>query len=82
MYKLFALFAIIIIVTGVVVLAVPKSDPVATTRSLTPEEMTVPSVLVWVRDIAEDVQAPLSILFGIVSLYWNRKNYVRQRERG
>ncbi len=82
MYKLFALFAIIIIVTGVVVLAVPKSDPVATTRSLTPEEVTVPGVLVWVRDIAEDVQAPLSILFGIVSLYWNRKNYVRQREQG
>lgn len=81
MSKVLALLAIVLILTGVVMLAVPRQE-VAETRSLAPEEITVPGVAVWARDIAEQVQAPLSIAFGIISLYWNRKNYLKQQGRG
>jgi Zn-dependent protease with chaperone function len=81
MSKIFILLALLLIVSGAIVLAIPAAETAATTRSLTPEEMTVPALAVWARDIADQVQAPLSIVFGLVSLYWNRKNYLKQQAR-
>lgn len=78
MSKLLTLFAIVLILSGIIVLAVPREEA-AGTRSLSPEAIAVPGVLVWARDVAEEVQAPLSILFGVISLYWNRKNYLKQK---
>lgn len=78
MSKILALLAVVLILGGVVLLAVPRQEA-ASARSLAPEEMTVPAVLVWARDVAEQVQAPLSIAFGLISLYWNRKNYLKQQ---
>ncbi len=78
MSKLIALFAIVLILSGVLLLAVPREEA-SGTRSAAPEAIAIPSVLVTARDIAEQVQAPLSILFGIISLYWNRKNYLKQK---
>lgn len=78
MSKILALLAILLILTGVVLLAVPHAEAPGT-RSLAPEGLAVPAFLVQARDIAEEVQAPLSILFGLVSLYWNRKSYLKQQ---
>lgn len=78
MSKIIALLAIILIISGAIVLAVPR-EQAETTRSLTPQELTVPGVFVWARDVAEQVQAPLSIAFGLISLYWNRKSYLKNQ---
>jgi hypothetical protein len=83
MSKIFALLAIILILTGIVVLAGPYVESEMATRSLAPETAPLTSIFTQLRQAAEAVQAPLSILFGVVSLYWNRKNYLRQqRARG
>lgn len=82
MSKIIALLAIILIISGAIVLAVPRQEPAAersAERSLAPEELSVPGVFVWARDIADQVQAPLSIAFGLISLYWNRKSYMKQQ---
>lgn len=80
MSKLFALFAIILILSGILVLAGPYLESEVATRSLAPEAASpLASLLLQVRQVAESVQAPLSIVFGVVSLYWNRKNYLRQQ---
>ncbi len=81
MSKLVALLAVLLILIGTVLLAVPREEP-AGSRSLAPESIAVPAVLVQVRELAEQVQAPLSIVFGLVSLYWNRKSYLKQRSGG
>ena len=78
MKTIFALFAVLLIATGVVLLAIPREEPQrATTRSVGPQ---VISYAVRARDLAEQVNAPLSILFGIVSLYYSRKRYLVERD--
>jgi hypothetical protein len=81
MSKLVALLAILLIATGALLLAVPREEPSAT-RSLAPDSIAMPALVVRAREIAETVQAPLSIAFGLISLYWNRKNYLKQQGRG
>lgn len=77
MTKIFALLAIALIATGLLVLAVPREDPSAPgARSLSPQAaVEVPSYLLRAREVAEQVNAPLSILFGFVSLYYSRRSY-------
>lgn len=77
MTKFFALLAIALIATGLLVLAVPREDPSAPgARSLSPQTaVEVPSYLLRAREVAEQVNAPLSILFGFVSLYYSRRSY-------
>jgi hypothetical protein len=74
MSKIFALLAIGLILSGALVLAVPREgDPAA--RSLGVNPSAVPPIVNRARDIAEQVNAPLSILFGLVSLYYSRRTY-------
>ena len=48
----------------------------ATARSLAPEAVSVaPPIIARAREIAEQVNAPLSILFGLVSLVYSRRTY-------
>ena len=81
MTKIFALLALLLIASGVLVLAVPKpTTPVATERSLGPQAAKKLTLADQAREIAEMVNAPLSILFGLVSLYYSRRNYVQNRD--
>jgi uncharacterized membrane protein len=84
MTKIFALLALLLIASGVIVLAVPKpAQPVVTERSLGPLGPLgtgAQSIADQARDIAEKVNAPLSILFGLVSLYYSRRNYIQNRD--
>jgi hypothetical protein len=74
MSKIFALLGIALIVSGALVLGLPYLEETpSASRSLAPES-AASSLIVRAREIAEIVQAPLSILFGLISLYWNRKN--------
>ncbi len=89
MSKIFALLAVLLIVTGILVLAVPREagQPMAPRpeSSLSPQAMKhgtdAQSLLRRARDIAEQANAPLSILFGLVSLYYSRRTYNINRER-
>jgi hypothetical protein len=79
MSKIFALLAIVLILSGALVLAGPFLEPELASRSLAPQAAQPLSLFAQVREMAEAVQAPLSIAFGVISLYWNRKNYLKQK---
>lgn len=81
MSKIIALFAVLAILTGVIVLAVPREAPPApaATRSAGPPPEL--SMIAKVRDIAEQANAPLSIIFGLISLYYSRRTYLAQGKR-
>jgi hypothetical protein len=76
MSKLFALLAVALIATGILVLAVPREEGATGARSLSPQAVSdTPAYLLRARELAEQVNAPLSILFGLVSLYYSRRSY-------
>lgn len=83
MTKFFALLAVALIATGALVLGVPKEDPAGPgARSLSPQSaVEIPAYLLKAREVAEQVNAPLSIVFGLVSLYYSRRNYNINRAR-
>lgn len=82
MTKIFALLALLLIASGALILAVPKpaAPPPSAERSLTPTAVPPPTLVDQAREIAEKVNAPLSIVFGLVSLYYSRRTYVLSRE--
>lgn len=80
MSKIFALLAVLLILSGALLLAVPREEPRAS-RGLAPEAIAVPSLVAQAREIAEQVNAPLSIVFGLVSLFYSRRSYLVNRER-
>lgn len=81
MTKIFALLAVLLIASGAIVLVVPKSTPTAVTeRSIGPQGAPIQSIADQAREIAEKVNAPLSIIFGLVSLYYSRRNYIQNRD--
>lgn len=76
MSKIFALLAVALIATGLLILAVPREQSSTGARSLSPQAVSdVPHYLLNARDIAEQVNAPLSIVFGLVSLFYSRRSY-------
>lgn len=76
MSKIFALLAVALIATGLLVLAVPREEGSSGARSLSPQSVTeMPVYLLRARELAEQVNAPLSILFGLVSLFYSRRSY-------
>jgi hypothetical protein len=82
MSKIFLLLAVALIATGILVLAVPRDEGSTGARSLSPQAVTeTPPYLLKARDLAEQVNAPLSILFGLVSLYYSRRTYHINRAR-
>lgn len=82
MTKVFALLALLLITSGVLVLALPKpqAPPPSAERSIAPQSVEAPTLVDQARDIAEKINAPLSIVFGLVSLYYSRRTYVLNRE--
>ncbi|WP_072397169.1 hypothetical protein [Hyphomicrobium sp. CS1GBMeth3] len=76
MSKVFALLAVALIATGILVLAVPREEGAPGARSLSPQAVSdTPQYLLRARELAEQVNAPLSIVFGLVSLYYSRRSY-------
>jgi hypothetical protein len=73
MSKLFALLAVALIATGLLVLAVPPDEGVTGARPQSVSETRV--YLLKAREVAEQVNAPLSIFFGLVSLFYSRRSY-------
>ena len=81
MTKIFVLLAIVLILSGGLVLFGPQAEQMAT-RSLAPEAVSVaPTLIARAREIAELANAPLSILFGLVSLFYSRRSYNINRAR-
>ena len=78
MSKIFSLLAVLLILTGIILIAAPhpRTPPL---ESLPAGGMQ--AIVQQTREIAEQVQAPLSSLFGLISLYWNRKNFLKQQEK-
>ncbi len=76
---IFAVFGLALIITGAVILLVPREEPRAQTRSIGPQ---VVSMAARVRDVADQVNGPLSIVFGLISLYYSRKRYIVERDGG
>jgi hypothetical protein len=85
MTKVFVLLAIVLMLSGGLVLFGPQAERMATevgTRSLAPEAVSVaPSLIARAREIAELANAPLSILFGFISLFYSRRSYNINRAR-
>lgn len=82
MTKIFALLAVALIATGVLVLAVPREEGASGARSLSPQAVSdTPPYLLRARELAEQVNAPLSIVFGFVSLYYSRRTYNINKQR-
>jgi hypothetical protein len=78
MSKIFALLAILLIATGIVLVAIPKVTPGAGAPSLGPESIAAPAL---VNQAREQVNAPLSIVFGLVSLFYSRRSYQVNKAR-
>ncbi|MGE3067678.1 MAG: hypothetical protein AB7K67_19025 [Hyphomicrobiaceae bacterium] len=77
MSKLVVLLALILIASGVIVLGAPYY--IASQG----QGMAVGQAQSWVlqlRHVAEQVNAPLSIVFGLVSLFYSRRTYLIRRE--
>lgn len=81
MSKIFALLALLLIATGIILMAVPKEDAGNGTRSLAPESIAAPAIVNQARELAEQVNAPLSIVFGLVSLFYSRRSYQVNKAR-
>jgi uncharacterized membrane protein len=77
MTKFFMVLAILLILTGTLLLAVPREAPGVLTRGA-PAQVTV---IGKARDMAEAVNAPLSILFGLISLFYSRRTYLAQSKK-
>jgi hypothetical protein len=82
MTKVFVLLAIVLILSGALVLFGPQAEQVAASRGLMPESVSgAPSLIARAREIAEQANAPLSILFGLISLVYSRRSYNLNRAR-
>jgi hypothetical protein len=82
MSKIFALLAVALIATGILILAVPREEGSPGARSLSPQSISeTPAYLLRAREFAEQVNAPLSIFFGLVSLFYSRRSYQINKAR-
>lgn len=82
MAKIFALLGIVLILSGAILLAVPRQQapaPRSATPSIGVQVQQVPAVITTIRSLAEQANAPLSILFGLMSLYYTRRTYLNSR---
>ncbi len=80
MTKIFAALAVLLILSGVLVLALPRPETGGSgPRGIAPTAQQAPTAVAMIRNIAEQANAPLSILFGIVSLYYSRRTYLNSQ---
>lgn len=76
---IFAVFGLALILVGGIILLVPREEQRAQTRSINTQQ--VMSLAGRVRDVADQVNGPLSIVFGLISLYYSRKRYIVERDK-
>lgn len=79
MRMIFAVFGLLLLLTGSILLLVPRQEPVAPTRGAP----SLQQAITWygqARNIADQVNGPLSIVFGLISLYYSRKRYIVERD--
>lgn len=95
MRMVFAVLGILLILSGALVLGAPYLAQLEVGHSSYSEQNTAPGAAqerqlrrprpkTWLgraRDLAEKANAPLSILFGFMSLYYTRRTYHAQRDR-
>ncbi|MGE0629535.1 MAG: hypothetical protein AB7O43_17125 [Hyphomicrobiaceae bacterium] len=79
MYKIFAVLGVVLILAGIALFALPReaTRSVAMRRGLQQPVGVVSHML----SLAERYNAPLSILFGGLSLYYSRRRYIVERDR-
>ena len=75
----FAVLGVLLVLTGVVLVMVPREDA-ARAQSRTINAQQVVSLAVRARDLADQVNGPLSIVFGLASLWYTRRRYVVERD--
>ncbi len=75
---IFAVFGLALIITGAVLLLIPREEPRAATRGVNAQQVV--SLAMRARDIADQVNGPLSIVFGLISLYYSRRRYIVERD--
>jgi hypothetical protein len=78
MYRLFAVVGIALILLGGILFAMPRDQKSESLRRSVPAPV---GIVAQLRHVAEQANAPLSILFGFLSLYYSRKRYVAERNR-
>jgi len=84
MYKALVLFALLLLVSALVVIFVPFYLPPkagAHTESIGVDMTQMQAVLLQVRHIAEQVNAPLSVVVALMSLYYSRKRYIESKRQ-
>jgi hypothetical protein len=79
MSKLFAVIGIALILLGAALFVIPISQP--KTEALRRSAPAPVGIVAQLRSLAEQANAPLSILFGFLSLYYSRKRYLAERNR-
>lgn len=87
MAKVFAVLGIALILSGIILLAVPREQAAGpAARSAAPgvgiQAKDAVPVVSTLRNLAEQANAPLSILFGLMSLYYTRRTYLNSRKDG
>lgn len=82
MAKVFAVLGIALILSGIVLLAVPREQPGSQARGVGVQAKDAVPVVATLRNLAEQANAPLSILFGLMSLYYTRRTYMNSRKDG
>jgi len=91
----FAILGILLIASGAILLGAPYAAEMlspgsamdqtsSTTRSFEKQSPLRPHRATWidqVRSVAEKANAPLSIIFGFMSLYYTRRTFHAQSQR-
>ena len=80
MSKFFILLAVLLIFTGALLIAVPRDVAPAATRGPAAAQSSM-TFIGQARNFAEQVNAPLSILFGLISLFYSRRTYLAQSNK-
>lgn len=82
MTKIFAVLGLALILSGIILLAVPRNEPASQARGVGVQAKDAAPVVATLRHVAEQANAPLSILFGLMSLYYTRRTYMNSRKDG
>ena len=86
MYKILVAFAALLLVSALAVIFLPIYLPaaprgVAHTESIGVNMTQMQVMLAQVRQVAEQVNAPLSVVVALLSLYYSRRGYLVQKRR-
>ena len=86
MYKAMIGFALLLLVSALAVMFLPLYLPAmprggANTESIGVTMTQMQATLAQVRQVADQVNAPLSVVVALMSLYYSRRGYLVQKRR-